>query len=117
MSAACSAVAAVNDWRCAELTAAMVRCDTRNPPGDETAIVALLTDVLVGLGASPEVFEPAPGRTSLLATVTGAGPSPRPTLLINGHIDVVPVVEEDWTLPPFGGVVRDGRVYGRGPAI
>lgn len=114
MSAACSAVAAVNDWRCAELTAAMVRCDTRNPPGDETAIVALLTDVLVGLGASPEVFEPAPGRTSLLATVTGAGPSPRPTLLINGHIDVVPVVEEDWTLPPFGGVVRDGRVYGRG---
>jgi acetylornithine deacetylase/succinyl-diaminopimelate desuccinylase len=53
----------------------------------------------------------------LLATVAGTGESTagrRPTLLINGHIDVVPVIEDEWTLPPFGGVVRDGRLYGRG---
>jgi succinyl-diaminopimelate desuccinylase len=94
----------------------MVRCDTRNPPGDETAIVPLLHDVLAGLGARTEIFEPAPGRTSVLATVAGSGPTGmrRSVLLINGHIDVVPVVEDEWTLPPFGGVVRDGRLYGRG---
>lgn len=95
----------------------MVRCDTRNPPGDETAIVPLLNDVLAGLGARTEVFEPAPGRTSVLATVAGSGrpaAGRRPVLLINGHLDVVPVVEDEWTLPPFGGVVRDGRLYGRG---
>ncbi|CDO29016.1 M20 family metallopeptidase [Mycolicibacterium porcinum] len=114
MSAELAAVTAVDEWRCAELTAAMVRCDTSNPPGDERSIIPLLSDVLVGLGAKPEVFEPAPGRTSVLATVAGTGPGPRRQLLINGHIDVVPVVEEEWALPPFGGVVRDGRLYGRG---
>ncbi|MHA7662502.1 M20 family metallopeptidase [Mycolicibacterium sp. HS_4_1] len=114
MTAQVAAAAAVDKWRCAELTAAMVRCDTSNPPGDERSIVPLLSDVLVGLGAKAEVFEPAPGRTSLLATVRGTGAGSRRRLLINGHIDVVPVIEDEWALPPFGGVVRDGRLYGRG---
>lgn len=97
--------------RCTDLAAAMIQCDTRNPPGDESSIVPLLTDVLRGLGGRVEVVEPKPGRTSLLAEV-GAGD--RPTLLVNGHIDVVPVVEADWSVPPFGGLVRDGRLWGRG---
>ncbi|MCV7229194.1 M20 family metallopeptidase [Mycolicibacterium komossense] len=103
--------------RCAELAAAMVRCDTRNPPGDETAIISLLSDALTGLGAQVEVFEAAPGRLSVLAMVAGAsepGAERRLTLLINGHIDVVPVVESEWMTPPFDGVIRDGRLYGRG---
>lgn len=104
---------AVDDGRCTDLTVAMVQCDTRNPPGDETTIVGLLRDVLHGLGARTEVFEPAPGRTSVLGTL-GAGDGSRPTLLVNGHIDVVALRVEDWSVPPFGGVVRDGRVYGRG---
>lgn len=107
-------VAAVDGWRCAQLAAAMVRCDTRNPPGDETAILPLLSDVLIGLGAAVEVFEATPNRTSLLATVAAGATGNRPTLLVNGHLDVVPVVESEWTLPPFGGVIRDARLYGRG---
>lgn len=102
---------AVDVRRCTDLATAMIQCDTRNPPGDETAVVPMLTDVLRGLGAEVEVFESAPGRLSVLGTV-GSGGSAR--LLINGHIDVVPIVEADWTMPPFGGVVRDGRLYGRG---
>src|SRR5882724_1734997 len=42
----------------------------------------------------------------------GDGPV-RPLLHFNGHIDVVPV-GEGWTVDPFAGVVRDGRIYGRG---
>jgi acetylornithine deacetylase/succinyl-diaminopimelate desuccinylase len=123
LGAARAARAGVDGGRCAALTAAMVQCDTRNPPGDESPVIPLLVDVLRELGARPEVFEPAPGRTSLLATVpadsaafTGPpAPAPaRPTLLVNGHLDVVPVVEEDWSVPPFGAVIRDGRLYGRG---
>ncbi|MDQ3489364.1 MAG: acetylornithine deacetylase/succinyl-diaminopimelate desuccinylase family protein, partial [Acidobacteriota bacterium] len=37
----------------------------------------------------------------------------RPAVHLNGHFDVVPA-GAGWTLDPFGGVVKDGRVYGRG---
>jgi acetylornithine deacetylase/succinyl-diaminopimelate desuccinylase family protein len=109
--AATEARAAVDPDRCTDLAAALVQCDTRNPPGDESSVVPLVVDVLRGLGAEPEVFEPAPGRASVLARVGGGG---KPTLLVNGHLDVVPVVASDWSVPPFGGLVRDGRLWGRG---
>jgi acetylornithine deacetylase len=39
----------------------------------------------------------------------------RPPLVLNGHVDVVPADPADgWTVPPFGGLRRDGRVWGRG---
>lgn len=108
---AASARERVDVRRCTDLAAAMIQCDTRNPPGDESAVIPLLTDVLRGLGGRVEVVEPKPGRMSVLAEI---GTGDRPTLLVNGHIDVVPVVEADWTVPAFGGLVRDGRLWGRG---
>ncbi|WP_037078404.1 M20 family metallopeptidase [Pseudonocardia spinosispora] len=112
IDAAASARARVDVQRCAALAAAMVQCDTRNPPGDESSIIGLLSDVLRGLGARVETFEPSPGRTSLLASVEHG--ADRPNLLVNGHLDVVPVVDKDWSVPPFGGVIRDDVLYGRG---
>ena len=50
---------------------------------------------------------------SLLYTWTGADPA-RPPMLMLGHLDVVPADAVGWTQPPFGGVVADGRVWGRG---
>lgn len=104
---------AVDTRRCLDLATAMIQCDTRNPPGTESRIIPLLTDVMRGLGATVEVFEGEPGRPSLLARY-GACDRTKPVLLINGHIDVVPVTESEWTVPPFAGVVRDGNLMGRG---
>lgn len=53
---------------------------------------------------------------SLLYTWQGSNPALAPVLLM-GHQDVVPVIpgtEDDWLQPPFGGVIADGVVWGRG---
>ena len=42
------------------------------------------------------------------------GPSDVPGVLVSGHTDVVPVAGQAWTLPPFEGTLKGGRIYGRG---
>jgi acetylornithine deacetylase/succinyl-diaminopimelate desuccinylase family protein len=94
-------------------TQALVRVDTRNPPGDEVRIVDTCRQLLEPLGARIEVIEPAPGRASLVAALPATG---QPVLVVNGHLDVVPISAGDWTVDPFGAEVADGRVWGRGTA-
>ncbi|WP_439680525.1 M20 family metallopeptidase [Embleya sp. MST-111070] len=101
--------------RVTRTAADLVRVDTRNPPGREAAAVPALLDLMGAIGCVTEVFTSSAGRPSVLARY-GTGAPGRPTLLINGHVDVVPVVEADWTTPPFDPVVRGGRLIGRGAA-
>jgi len=42
------------------------------------------------------------------------GKRPGKIILFDGHMDTVPVDEAQWTKEPFGGVIEDGRIYGRG---
>ena len=94
-------------------TQALVRVDTRNPPGEETRIVGTCRELLGSLDAEIEVVEPASGRASVVATLPRTG---KPVLVVNGHLDVVPISAGDWTVDPFGAEVADGRVWGRGTA-
>lgn len=110
-----AAAAAVSPERVVALTEALVRCDTQNPLGRETAVVPALVGVLEGLGCAVEVVEPVPGRPSVLATYR-PGDGSAGTLLVNGHIDVVPVVAADWTHPPFEPTLVGTRLHGRGTA-
>src|SRR5438067_8288861 len=100
-----------------DLTAALVRMDTRNPPGNERPAADLCRQALEPFGATFDEVEPAPGRTSLLATVGTPGDG-RPTLIVNGHLDVVPINEAQWTRSPFGAEIDNAerRMYGRGTA-
>lgn len=73
----------------------------------------VLADTVVG-GTERGRAEP---RMDERANITGwlGSPSGKPIVTINAHYDVVPVMyEKDWTDPPFGGVRRDGAVFGRG---
>lgn len=99
-----------------QLTAALVREDTRNPdlvPGGpgELPAARVLAEWLTAHGFRVESFDAAPGRPNVLARIGEGGPG-RPTLMFNGHLDVVGV--EGMVHAPFDPAIRDGRLYGRG---
>ncbi len=81
--------------------------------GQERRSAEVLTAYLEGSGVELETYEPAPGRTSLVAKLAGSDPG-APSLTLLGHTDVVPANPDDWTHDPFGGELIDGTVWGRG---
>jgi succinyl-diaminopimelate desuccinylase len=93
-----------------ELTAALVRCPTVTP--EEGGALVLLEQVLSGAGFACTRVD-RNGTPNLFARW---GPQGHPRSFgFNGHTDVVPVGDvAAWTVDPFGGEIRDGRLYGRG---
>src|SRR5215467_6718138 len=87
----------------------LIRVDTSNPPGHEGQIDDLLSAKLRPLGFEITVVPtPVAGKSHLIARLRGDG-SQRP-VLVASHADVVGVEKEKWTLDPFGGMEKDGRI-------
>jgi acetylornithine deacetylase/succinyl-diaminopimelate desuccinylase-like protein len=92
----------------------LIRLDTSNPPGREIFAAQQLKTIFDGAGIESSVYESTPGRGNIVARLKGDG-SKRPVLLL-GHLDVVGVERDHWTVNPFGGEIKGGRLYGRGAA-
>lgn len=91
----------------------LVRIESVNPGVYEHAMGERVTELLEPTGADLTAVEMFDGRHSIAAVVGDS--SNGPTLVLNGHMDTVPVEDEDeWTVDPFAGVIKDGAVYGRG---
>ena len=91
----------------------LLRVDTTNPPGRETAAATLLKDYLEASGVDCELVARDPDRANLVARIRGTGDGPSLALL--GHTDVVPADPAGWQHPPFAGHLDgDGYVWGRG---
>lgn len=90
----------------------VIRIDTTNPPGNEEAVAQFLHGFLKKEGLTSEIFSPVPGRGNIMSTIEGKRRG-NPIVLLS-HSDVVPAREDEWDVPPFGGVVKDGFIYGRG---
>jgi acetylornithine deacetylase/succinyl-diaminopimelate desuccinylase-like protein len=98
-----------------EWLAGLIRINTTNPPGNELEAARYLAGILEREGISAEVIESAPGRGMVVARLRSAAvPDPARALLLLGHTDVVGVEREKWSVDPFGGVVKDGYLWGRG---
>lgn len=95
----------------------LIRFDTTNfgegRSHGETDAAEYLGALLEELDLTPEYVDAATGRTSVVARVPGADPA-KPALVVHGHTDVVPADPINWTVDPFGGVIRDGMLWGRG---
>jgi acetylornithine deacetylase/succinyl-diaminopimelate desuccinylase-like protein len=95
-----------------QLLSNLIRINTTNPPGNETAAASYIAQYLDKEGFKTETIESAPGRGSVITRLKGTGEEP--SLLLLSHLDVVPANPQEWTVDPFGGIIRDGYVYGRG---
>jgi len=90
----------------------LVRINTTNPPGNETQAAQHLQRILGREGIAAEIFEMERGRGNLVARLPGNGL--KKPLLLMGHLDVVGVERDQWSVDPFGAVVQGGYLYGRG---
>ncbi|MGB1229982.1 MAG: succinyl-diaminopimelate desuccinylase [Holosporaceae bacterium] len=97
-----------------KLTQALVRCKSITPSPERTFDV--LKPLLETLGFTVHLHQ-IKEVTNLFATQTfGATNTHKPHLLFLGHTDVVPANAQEWTHPPFEGVIKDGILWGRGTA-
>ena len=101
----------------ARIASDLIRFDTSNygegVSAGETEAAEYLGSLLESLGLSPQYFDAAPRRTSVVARVPGVDRS-KPALIVHGHTDVVPADPANWSVDPFGGVIKDGMLWGRG---
>jgi acetylornithine deacetylase/succinyl-diaminopimelate desuccinylase-like protein len=97
----------------------LIRIDTSNygsePGPGEREAAERVAELLDEVGIASQLFEPEPGRASIVARwePEGVDTSLSP-LLIHGHLDVVPANAADWSVSPFSGEIVDGCVWGRG---
>ena len=93
----------------------LIKINTSNPPGNEQPAAKYVARVLEKEGVTPEVLEVAPGRSAVVARLrSSAIADPSKALLLVAHMDTVPVERSRWSVDPFGAVIKDGYLYGRG---
>lgn len=100
--------------RLVEMTRRLLGAASPNPPSDTVEVATVAEALLRELpGIEVERVESAPRIVNLVARIRGRSPGRR--LVFNGHLDTFPVGEElGWTVPPLGGVLAGGRLFGRG---
>src|SRR5581483_6216879 len=90
----------------------LIRIRTTQPEGNELDAARYLKSVCDREGIENYTFESTPGRGNFVARLKGDG-SAKP-ILVMAHLDTVGVEPKLWTVDPFGGLVKDGYIYGRG---
>lgn len=92
----------------------LLRIDTSNPPGNETAAAKHISSLLSSQGIESKLIEGEPGRGNVVAELRGSG---RRSLTFLGHLDVVPPGPlEAWEHPPFSATELGDHIFARGAA-
>ena len=100
------------DREAREALVGYLRIDTSNPPGNESAGAKYRQQLLARNGIAAQLVGSDPRRQSVYARLK-SGTNEKALLLVS-HIDVVPARANEWTKPPFAGVIEQGYIWGRG---
>lgn len=91
-----------------------LKIKTVHPDVDYDEAVEFLKQQALTLGLPVDVLNVAPNKPIVIITWKGSEPS-LPSILLNSHMDVVPVFKEQWTYPPFEAKIdKNGDIYARG---
>ena len=107
---------ALLEEECISICQEMIRIPSVNfgdGVGDERAMADYVAKKLTEVGIDSELIVTGENRVNVVAKIVGIDQS-RPGLVVHGHLDVVPVNAEDWSVDPFGGEIKDGYLWGRG---
>jgi len=117
---AAAAFAAEPDWarvgsEALERLQKYIRIETINPPSNVAKAAALFAAELRAVGLEPKLYpaDEAAGKINLVVRYPGRDRTKKPLLLLN-HFDTVPVDAKMWDIDPFGGILKDGFIWGRG---
>lgn len=91
----------------ARLCSELVKIRSENPPGYTDEVISCLQEFCSQIGIETQVLEQGRKHNLLSKNIQN-------TLLLCGHVDVVPALPDDWTYPPFSGRIDDEVVHGRG---
>lgn len=107
------ALAASRD-RLIDMSRGLIQAASPNPPGDVAQAAVAAEKLLRGIpGMTIQRVETAPGIVNLIGRLSATRSGRR--LVFNGHLDTFPIGEDlGWTVPPLDGVVKDGKLFGRG---
>ncbi|MBA3594361.1 MAG: ArgE/DapE family deacylase [Polaromonas sp.] len=100
----------------------LIRVPTDTPPGNNAPHAERTAELLKGFGfeaekhAVPQAEVQACGLESITNLIVRRHYGEGKTIALNAHGDVVPP-GEGWTKDPYGGVIEDGKIYGRAAAV
>jgi aminoacylase len=90
-----------------------LRVRTVQPKPNYEEAAHFLTNLGQSIGLEPKIIEIVPKKLAVVLTWPGSQPNLK-SIILNSHIDVVPVFEEQWTQDPFAANKVDGKIYARG---
>lgn len=90
----------------------LIKINTSNPPGNELKAAIYLNDILSSEGFDCEIITTSSERGNVITRLCGSGE--KPSLLLLSHLDVVAATKKEWSVDPFGGIIKDSFVWGRG---
>lgn len=93
----------------------LIRFDTTNGESPERDCLLFMQDLLDTAGLETTLIYSDAQRPNLLARYPSSEKNSHiPPFLMYGHVDVVSVKDQDWEKDPFGGIIEDGYLFGRG---